>query len=91
MHEHHGHHHHGHSHDAQEVEALHKLKAMLDHWIEHGDSHIESYREWAEQATAAGEEEVAREIHLAIAGSESIRGHLKRARDIAAAKLVLKK
>jgi hypothetical protein len=91
MHEHHGHHHHGHSHEAQEGEALRRLKAMLDHWIEHGDSHLESYREWAEKAIAAGEDEMAREIHLAIQESESIRSHLKRARDIAAAKLVIKK
>lgn len=90
MHEHHGHHH-GHSHGAQESEGLRKLRAVLDHWIEHGDSHLESYREWAEKASAAGEEEVAREIHLAIRESESVRDHLKRARDIAAAKLVVRK
>ena len=91
MHEHHGHHHHDHAHDAHGGETLGKLKTMLDHWIEHGDSHIESYREWAEKATAGGEDEIAREIHLAISESESIRNHLKRARDIAAAKLVLKR
>ena len=89
---HHGHHHH---HDDENPhggdEDLRKLLAMLEHWIDHGDSHIESYREWAEKASAAGEEEIAREIHLAIGDSESVKGHLKRAKAILAAKLVLKK
>jgi hypothetical protein len=64
---------------------------MLDHWVEHGDSHIETYREWAAKASQAGEEEIAKEIHLAIADSDSVKDHLKRAKAILAAKLVLKK
>ena len=87
---HHGHHHH---HDDQNSGAddLRKLLAMLEHWIDHGDSHVESYREWAAKASAAGEEEIAREIHLAIEASKSAKEHQKRAKAIAAAKLVLKK
>jgi hypothetical protein len=64
---------------------------MLDHWVEHDDSHVESYREWAGKASAAGEEEIAREIHLAIDDSASVKSHLKRAKAILAAKLVLRK
>ncbi len=64
---------------------------MIEHWIEHNDSHIENYREWALKASEAGEEEIAKEIHLAIDDSESMKGHLKRAKSILAAKLVLKK
>jgi hypothetical protein len=64
---------------------------MLEHWIDHGDSHVESYREWAQHASGAGEEEIAREIHLAIDGSHAVKEHLKRAKAILAAKLVLKK
>ena len=84
----HGHHHH---HDDAGAEPLRKLLAMLEHWIEHSDSHTESYREWAERASTAGEEEVAREVHLAIDASNGARDHLKRAKAIVAAKLVLKK
>jgi hypothetical protein len=95
MHEHHkGHdHHHDHDHDhgREGAETLRKLLAMLDHWIDHGDSHIENYREWATQAVGAGEDEIAREIGLAVDGSGAVKEHLKRARAIAAAKLVLKK
>jgi hypothetical protein len=96
MHEHHtdnrGHrHHHDDEHPDNGTETLRKLLTLLEHWIEHDDSHVESYREWARKASDAGEEEIAREIHLAIAESETIKGHLKRARAILAAKLVLKR
>ena len=63
---------------------------MLEHWIEHGDSHVETYREWAAKASQAGEEEIAKEIHLAIADSDSVKNHLKRAKAILR-KAVLKK
>ena len=89
---HHGHHHrHDNEHQHGGTEELRRLLAMLEHWIDHGDSHIESYREWAAKASDAGEEEVAREIHLAISDSESVKGHLKRSQAILAAKMVLKK
>lgn len=89
-------HSHGHSHDhephhQEATEDLRKLLMMLEHWIEHDDSHVASYREWADKASAAGEEEIAREIHLAIDDSASVQGHLKRAKAILAAKLVLRK
>jgi cobalt/nickel transport system ATP-binding protein len=87
-------HSHGHDHDHQHQETtedLRKLQMMLEHWIEHDDSHVASYRDWAERASAAGEEEIAREIHLAIDDSTSVQGHLKRAKAILAAKLVLRK
>ena len=44
-----------------------------------------------QKASQAGEEEIAKEIHLAIADSEAVKNHLKRAKAILAAKLVLKK
>ncbi|HEX9020301.1 MAG TPA: ATP-binding cassette domain-containing protein [Nitrospirota bacterium] len=92
MHDSHKHHTHapGHEHGPAE-EDLRKLLVMLEHWIEHGDSHAESYREWAARASAAGEEEIAREIHLAVDDSEAVKNHLKRARAVLAAKLILKK
>ncbi len=91
MHEHHGHHHHSHDHATADTEDLRKLLILLDHWVEHDDSHVESYREWAQKASTAGEEEIAREIHLAMDDSSSVKSHLKRAKAILAAKLVLRK
>jgi len=85
-------HSHGHDHEHHEnTEDLKKLLMMLEHWIEHDGSHVESYREWAQKASTAGEEEIAREIHLAIDDSASVQSHLKRAKAILAAKMVLRK
>ena len=98
MHDHHKRHAHGHGPDpvhdearAEHTEDLRKLLVLLDHWIDHNDSHAENYQEWATKADAAGEGEIAREIHLAIDDSDSVKGHLKRAKAILAAKMVLKR
>jgi nickel/cobalt exporter len=94
MHEHHkGHSHHSghHGHESENADVLRKLQVILEHWIEHDDSHVEAFREWAQKASEAGEEEIAREIQLAIGESASVKSHLKRAGAIAAAKLVLRK
>lgn len=88
---HHGHHHDDEQHHQAGADDLRKLLAMLEHWIDHGDSHMESYREWAAKAVAAGEDEIAREIHLAVDGSQAVKEHLKRAKAVLAAKLVLRK
>lgn len=92
MHDSHKHHSHADEHEhGHENELSIKMQVMLEHWIEHGDSHAESYREWAGKASAAGEEEVAKEIYLAIADNDSLKGHLKRAKAILAAKSILRK
>ena len=93
MHDNHKHHSHGHGHDHDPggTEVLRKLQVMIEHWIEHGDSHTDNYTEWAAKASEAGEEEVSREIHLAIADSEAVKQHLQRAKAVLAAKLVMRK
>jgi cobalt/nickel transport system ATP-binding protein len=86
-------HSHGHEHedDRDRTETLRKLQVMIEHWIDHNVSHAENYREWASKASQAGEEEVSREIHLAVEASDEANKHLKRAKAILAAKLVLRK
>ncbi len=91
MHDNHKRHTHTHDHGGHGAEDLRKLQIMIEHWIEHGDSHAENYRDWAAKAAGAGENEVAREIHLAVDDNEAVKNHLKRAKAILAAKLVLKK
>ncbi len=93
MHDTHKHHSNGpgHDHDHGRTEVLRKLQVMIEHWIEHGDSHTENYTEWAAKASEAGEEEVSREIHLAIVDSEAVKKHLQRAKAILAAKLMMRK
>jgi hypothetical protein len=92
MHDHHTHYSHAHNHTHDETAgtaALRTLQTMLEHWIEHSDSHKESYQAWAAKASEVGEEEIAKEIYLAINASEAVKSHLKRAKAILAAKLVL--
>jgi cobalt/nickel transport system ATP-binding protein len=90
MHDNHKHHSHLQNHEqGHQDEVLKKLQIMLEHWIEHSDSHAESYLEWADKASAAGEEAVAKEIYLALSDNDSLKGHLKRAKAILAAKSVL--
>lgn len=95
MHDAHRHHKHSHTHgeekEAEDTDTLRKLHLMLEHWIEHEEGHAQGYREWAGKASAAGEEEIAREINLAVAAGEEVKGHLKRAKAVLAAKLVLRK
>ncbi len=42
-----------------------KLRLLLPHWIEHNDEHAADFRNWAEKARAAGQQEVAEEIDTA--------------------------
>lgn len=42
-----------------------KLKHLLGHWIEHNESHSQSFKEWADKVKAAGYEELAKDILLA--------------------------
>jgi hypothetical protein len=63
-------HHHDHSHDHPHDHAHHeaemsfaeKISRLLEHWIQHNDDHIRSYREWAEKARAQGLAEAAGKI-----------------------------
>lgn len=91
MHDSQKHHSHGHEHEHAGTSALRSLEIMLEHWIDHSDSHVENYKEWAAKAHEAGEEEIAREIYLAVNQSKEVKSHLKRAKAILAAKLVLMK
>lgn len=96
MHDDHKRHHpHSHPHGGDQAlpdaENLQKLQTMLEHWIEHGDSHAEGYREWGRKASEAGEEEIAREIFLAIDDNDAVKEHLRRAWDILSAKLTIRK
>jgi hypothetical protein len=88
MHDNHKHDH-VHEHADAGTETLRKLQAMLEHWVEHSDSHAGSYKEWAAQASAAGEEDIAKEIYLAIDDNEAVKNHLKQAKAILAAKVLL--
>ncbi len=63
----HGHthsHDHNHDHDhsntaGQEMSLEEKLSTLLNHWINHNNSHLETYRSWAQKAEDGSLTEVA--------------------------------
>jgi len=89
MHDNHKHHSHSHGHAQGALETLRELEATLEHWLEHDAAHGEQCKAWAAKASEAGEEEIAKEIHLAVQENGAAKSHLKRAKAILAAKLVL--
>lgn len=48
------------------MEEKKKLLVILNHWMEHNESHIEEYRKWAEKAGQLGLESVKTNIQKAI-------------------------
>ena len=41
-----------------EMTELDKLKKLLEHWSEHNEEHAKTYLEWAEKASASGDNEL---------------------------------
>lgn len=44
---------------------IEKLRVVLPHWLEHNQEHASEFAGWADRASAAGQESVAREIRRA--------------------------
>ena len=40
------------------MDELGKLKILLHHWLEHNNDHAGVYRDWAEKASALGNQEL---------------------------------
>jgi hypothetical protein len=40
------------------MDEMEKLKHLLEHWIEHNEEHVKTYRDWAGKALAAGKPEL---------------------------------
>jgi len=56
-----------------------KLLHLLGHWIEHNEAHLQTYRDWADQASMGGLVEAARELEGAIRATESVNESMRRA------------
>jgi len=53
-------HEHEHTHDhSHEMSMEEKISTLLNHWIDHNNSHMETYRSWAQKAEDASLAEVA--------------------------------
>jgi nickel/cobalt exporter len=49
-----------------EMEDKKKLSVVIDHWIEHNESHMAEYQKWAEKAGQLGLESAKTNIQKAI-------------------------
>lgn len=82
-HDHDHHHDHTHSHDtdsAGELTLAEKLTTLISHWIDHNDSHTDTYASWADKAEAEGMAAVARELRETTRLCSKITSALKEAR-----------
>jgi hypothetical protein len=62
------------------MEEKEKLSIMLEHWIEHNQSHIGEYQKWVERAAVLGLDLVKAEIEGAIKKLLLVNQHLETAR-----------
>lgn len=83
-HDHHHSHDHGHSHThghdhshSHELTFEQKLKTLFGHWIDHNDSHKETFFTWAKRAKEAGLTQVSANIEKAGQLSEEVTRQLK--------------
>ncbi|MDK2912536.1 MAG: hypothetical protein PWR29_1493 [Methanolobus sp.] len=58
-----------------------KLAHLLEHWVEHNESHSKSFREWAQKVRDAGYTELADDILQAEKKMSECSDLLRKARD----------
>ena len=56
-----------------------KLSAVIEHWIEHNESHMGEYKKWAQTAGELGLDSVRAEIEKAMEKISQSNEHLRRA------------
>ena len=56
-----------------------KLSVVIEHWIEHNESHIDEYKKWAQTAGELGLEMVKAEIEEAVGKLSQSNQHLEKA------------
>jgi len=61
------------------VEEKKKLPVIIDHWIEHNQSHMDEYKTWAQKAGALNLRGVQTEIEEAIGKLSLVNHHLGKA------------
>ncbi|MBI4682619.1 MAG: hypothetical protein HY757_05910 [Nitrospirae bacterium] len=58
---------------------LEKLKHLLEHWIEHNNAHVKTYKEWAIKAECLGERELAEMLSQIADESRKLEGLFNKA------------
>jgi hypothetical protein len=56
-----------------------RLTAVIKHWVEHNESHLDDYRKWGETAAKLGLDSVKTEIDAAMEKLFQSNDHLKNA------------
>ena len=56
-----------------------KLAAVIRHWVEHNESHLDDYRRWGETAAKLGLASVKTEMDAAVDKLSQSNDHLKKA------------
>jgi hypothetical protein len=59
----------------------HRLKKLIEHWIEHNEAHATRYNEAAYEADELGQKDVANELRTAFTSSKQVSKHLQLAKD----------
>lgn len=59
-----------------------KLKHLLEHWIEHNEEHVNTYRDWAGKALQAGKPELAEVLREIAAQTKSMEKLFLKARKV---------
>lgn len=65
------------------MEDIEKLRHQLEHWAEHNDGHIASYKQWAEKAGRLDRADIAAVLQQLASDSEKLNGLLRRALELA--------
>ncbi len=81
-HDHGHHHHHDHTHESDHTHELsfeQKLEKLFSHWIDHNESHKETFATWAKRADEAGLGEVSVQLDAVAKLSEEVTVRLKSA------------
>lgn len=58
---------------------LEKLKHLIEHWIEHNEAHVNTYREWASKAEALGKKELSAILKQIAEENKKLEGLFKKA------------
>ncbi|MDO8281226.1 MAG: hypothetical protein Q7U10_01160 [Thermodesulfovibrionia bacterium] len=61
---------------------LEKLKHLLEHWIEHNDAHINTYKEWASKAESLGEKDLSGILVKVVDESKKLNDLFNKAQEI---------
>jgi len=61
------------------MDELEKLKHLIEHWIEHNEAHVNTYREWASKAEALEKKELSEILKQIAEENKKLEGLFKKA------------